>query len=110
MITYHLADDILGAAAARRAEERRRQGRRAVPGLRRTREERLETPPLLQLVVRDHDGVVRRLAAPTTAGLHRVAWDPRTGDRAGLACHAGLRRAVGDRAGRVSRAVRRLRR
>ena len=78
MITYHLADDILGAAAARRAGERAAEGDAPFPGYDALREERLETPPLLQLVVRDHDGgVVRRLAAPTTAGLHRVAWDLR---------------------------------
>ncbi len=77
-ISYHLAEDVLGAAATRRAGERDLTGDVPFPGHDALRAERLETDPLLQLVVRAADGaVVRRIPAPTTAGLHRVAWDLR---------------------------------
>ncbi len=78
VVTYHLAAAVETARAARLAAENDAEGNVAFPGFAALAEERLETAPVVQLVVRDADGaVVRRLDAPHTAGLHRVAWDLR---------------------------------
>lgn len=46
------------------------------PGFDVVEAERREAPPRMWLVIRDSDdNVVRRLAGPTSAGFHRVAWD-----------------------------------
>ncbi len=77
-VTYHLADDIQTERAARRAGEKDLDGDVPFPGWDTLRAEHLETEPVVLLVVRDAVGtVVRSLAAPCTAGLHRVTWDLR---------------------------------
>ncbi len=78
VITYHLADDLHSAAGARRAQEKLLDGDVPFPGHDQLWEEHVEADPVVQLVVRSHDGaVVRMVTAPATAGLHRVAWDLR---------------------------------
>ncbi|MGB1506187.1 MAG: glycosyl hydrolase, partial [Acidimicrobiales bacterium] len=78
VVTYHLSTAIETARSARLAAENDTEGDVPFPGFATLTEERLETTPVVQLVVRDADGaVVRRLDAPHTAGLHRVAWDLR---------------------------------
>jgi hypothetical protein len=78
VVTYHLSAAVETARAARLAAEKDAEGDVPFPGFAALAQERLETAPVVQLVVRDADGaVVRRLDAPHAAGLHRVAWDLR---------------------------------
>jgi photosystem II stability/assembly factor-like uncharacterized protein len=69
-----------GAAARREMEKVRADAGEDVPfpGWETLREESLEPEPALLLTVRDADGrPVRRLEAPTRAGIQRLAWDLR---------------------------------
>ncbi len=81
--TYSLPADLRTAKAERREAERHEVATStatniAFPGWDRLTEEHREVDPVLLLVVSDSDGnAIRTLAAPTTAGLHRVTWDLR---------------------------------
>jgi len=83
LVSDGLADDLRTFKARRKARERQPAGPGAgsdvpFPGFDALREERLETDPVVQLVVRDPNGeVVRTLPAPHAKGLHRVTWDLR---------------------------------
>ncbi len=81
VFTVHLKEDLLGLAQTRRQrEEEAAKAGEAVPYPTHAdfRAEDAEEPPAYFLVVHDADGeVVRRLGAPTGAGIHRVAWDLR---------------------------------
>jgi hypothetical protein len=81
VFTLHLAEDLLSLKKARqkREEELEKEGKTPpYPTHDDFRAEAAEEAPAHLLVVRDEAGeVVRRVAAPTTKGLHRVAWDLR---------------------------------
>ncbi len=88
IITYHLAEDRLGAAKARRRTEEQADAASGgrlrdvpLPDLETLHAEANEAEPKILVVVSNAAGeVVRRLDAPTTAGWHRVAWDLRYPD------------------------------
>ncbi len=81
VFTYYLRDDIKSAKEQRRDKEKEiaeKGGDTPYPGWEVVRQEAQEEQPSVVLTVRDGDGgVVRRLAGPTEAGFHRVAWDLR---------------------------------
>jgi hypothetical protein len=81
VLTYRLAEGFPTREARRQeAEKARLQDGKSVrfAGWEAVEAERRETPPALQLVIRDDAGsVIRRLDAPVTRGFHRVAWDLR---------------------------------
>jgi hypothetical protein len=81
VFTVHLKDDLLSLKKARqkREEELEKEGKTPpYPTHDDFRAEAAEEAPAQFLVVRDEAGeVVRRVAAPTTKGMHRVAWDLR---------------------------------
>ncbi len=83
VVTYLLRDNYLSRKQARREREKPLAASGAdtpfPPWEELDREAREEAPAVL-LTVRDAAGeVVRRLTGPTTAGVHRVAWDLRRG-------------------------------
>lgn len=81
MITYYLRDGYQTAAKARRKTEREaeRTGEDTpYPAWDTLRAEDNEEPPTVEVTIRDGQGsVVRRLSAPSSQGLHRIAWDLR---------------------------------
>jgi hypothetical protein len=81
VISYYLRDGYPTKVEARqKAETEALEAGDAVtfPGWDSVEAERRETAPALRIVIRNEDGaVIRRLDAPTTKGLHRVAWDLR---------------------------------
>jgi photosystem II stability/assembly factor-like uncharacterized protein len=81
VFTVHLKDDLLSLKKARqqREEEMEKEGKTPpYPTHADFRAEDAEEEPAQFLVIRDAAGeVVRRVAAPTSKGLHRVAWDLR---------------------------------
>ena len=81
VFTYYLKDGVKPAAEARREEEAklRKEGKPVTfPGWDALRKEENEEKPEIILTVAAEDGtVVRRLAGPAEAGLHRLAWDLR---------------------------------
>ncbi len=81
VFTYHLKDALKTAAERRRAAEieiEEKGGDTPYPSWEELRAEDREDAPAIVLEVSDESGgVVRRLSAPTSAGLHRVAWDLR---------------------------------
>ena len=81
VFTYYLRDALESRRKARQAEEKKIQkagGDTPSPGWDALRREAREEEPTIVLTVRDAAGeVVRRLAGPTGAGFHRVAWDLR---------------------------------
>ena len=87
VVTYHLKEDVLSLREQRRKRERA-QAEAGEPLPYPTWEElraedRAEDPEAF-VVIRDSEGnVVRRISAPTKAGIHRVAWDLRYPDAAG---------------------------
>ena len=81
VLTYHLKDSLESRHEARRKAERERAAKGesvAIPSWDELREADLEEEPSLVMSVEDASGVVlRRIDAPSTAGIHRVAWDLR---------------------------------
>ncbi len=81
VFTYYLKTAPKTAKATRQEDEKKlaESGEDApFPGWDRLRQEALEDEPKALLIVRDGEGkAVRRLEAPATAGVHRVAWDLR---------------------------------
>ncbi|HKJ02352.1 MAG TPA: hypothetical protein VJ997_07855 [Longimicrobiales bacterium] len=81
VFTYWLADTPTTAREDRHAREDSLRARGAdapFPGYEALREESLESPATVLLVVRDAQGrPVRRLEGSSEEGLHRVAWDLR---------------------------------
>ncbi len=84
VFTYYLRDELKTRKAARREQEKKIKeagGDNPYPGWDALRQEEIEEDPAILLTVRNGAGdVVRRLQAPVTAGLHRVAWDLRYPD------------------------------
>ncbi len=81
VFTYYLKDEIRTRRKAR-LEAEKEAGKKgqdlAYPSLDALRAEAREEDPAVVLTVKDADGrVVRRLAGPVKAGIHRVAWDLR---------------------------------
>ena len=81
VFTYYLADVPQTRQQARRDLEQQQRAAGAdtpFPGYDQLRAEAEESGPRILLTVRDEGGTaVRRLAGPSTPGLHRVAWDLR---------------------------------
>ncbi len=78
VFTYHLRDGFATLEAERRrAEEDVEPGDDVpFPGWDRLEAEMREQEPAVQVVVRDRTGaVVNRVDGPTSAGVHRIAWD-----------------------------------
>ena len=79
--TYRLAEGLRTLEAERQSAEREAAGRgedNPYPTWEEFRAEDREEDPAVVLTVRDVDGqVVRRVTGPTSAGIHRVAWDLR---------------------------------
>ena len=81
VFTYYLKEGLETRTEKRRAEEKKaRDEGKAIryPSWDDLRAEDREEAPAMLLTVEDSEGhVVRRLEAPTSPGLHRVAWDLR---------------------------------
>ena len=81
IFTYYLRDGYETLRKQRRDAERERLAEgddNPYPSWEALRREDREEEPSVVLVVEDSEGrVVRRLTAPATAGLHRLAWDLR---------------------------------
>lgn len=81
VLTYYLKEGLQTRTQVRRGEELKRaeQGKDTpFAGWDALDEEKREREPVVILTVRDAKGdVVRRLYGPTSAGMHRVAWDLR---------------------------------
>ncbi len=81
VLTYYLKDDLKTRAQKRRHEEMELiKAGKDTPfmGWENLDAEKREPAPAIILTLRDMEGqVVRRLYGPTTAGMHRVAWDLR---------------------------------
>ena len=81
IITFHLKNTIRTKRAERQQRERAAISKGETPPYptaEQLRAEAEEEPPAIVLSVADGAGkVVRRLDAPATAGIHRVAWDLR---------------------------------
>ena len=81
VLTYRLKNSLESRHVARRKAERERAAKGesvAIPSWDELREADLEQAPALVVAVEDASGeVIRRISAPTTAGIHRVAWDLR---------------------------------
>ena len=87
VVTYHLKEDVLSLREARRKRERAQAAAGEplpYPTWEELRAEDRAEDPEAFVVIRDSEGnVVRRISAPTKAGIHRVAWDLRYPDAAG---------------------------
>jgi hypothetical protein len=81
VFTYYLKEEIRSLKKGRHEREKGliSQGKEPeYPTPEQFRAEAAEEEPTLLLTVTDSDGqVVRRLKAPATAGMHRIAWDLR---------------------------------
>ena len=81
VITYHLREPVRSLREERRTRERTQAAAGEplpYPTWDDLRAEDREEEPAVFVVIRDEDGrLVRRLPAPRTAGLHRIAWDLR---------------------------------
>ena len=84
VVTYHLKESALSVREQRRERERAQAAAGEplpYPSWDELRAEDRAEDPAVFVVIRDSDGeVVRRIAAPKTAGFHRVAWDLRYPD------------------------------
>ena len=80
VVTYRLEEGFPSRTEARRErEDEIEDGDVPVPSWDELRAEDREIAPQVVLTVRDADGtVVRRIDAPASEGLHRVAWDLRS--------------------------------
>ncbi len=80
-MTYHLKESLESRHETRRKTERELAAKGesvTIPSWDELREADLEEAPFIVVSVEDASGaVVRRIAAPSTAGIHRVAWDLR---------------------------------
>jgi len=81
VFTYYLRDALKTREQERQEQEKEiaaEGGDTPYPGWDALREEELEDEPAILLTVRDANGnVVRHVEGPTSAGIHRVAWDLR---------------------------------
>ena len=81
VLTYHLRDGYATLTETRQASESeaREKGQEITfAGWDTVEAERRETAPELKIVIKDQEGrVIKRIDAPTTKGIHRVAWDLR---------------------------------
>ncbi len=81
VITYHLRESVRSLREERRNRERAQAAAGEplpYPTWEELRAEDREEDPALFVVIRDGSGrLVRRIEAPRTAGLHRIAWDLR---------------------------------
>ena len=81
VLTYHLKESLESSHVLRRKAERElaADGKSVrIPGWDELRAADLEEAPSVVISVEDASGaVVRRIEAPSTAGIHRVAWDLR---------------------------------
>jgi hypothetical protein len=81
VFTYYLNEGFETKAKVRRAAERKLEKEgddTPYPSWGELREEDTENAPEMWLTVKDNTGaVIRRIKAPKTKGLHRVAWDLR---------------------------------
>lgn len=84
VVTYHLKESALSVREQRRQRERAQAAAGEplpYPSWDELRAEDRAEEPAVFVVIRDSEGeVVRRIAAPKTAGIHRVAWDLRYPD------------------------------
>ncbi len=84
VVTLHLKESALSVREQRRERERALAAAGEplpYPGWDELRAEDRAEDPAVFVVIRDSDGeIVRRIAAPKTAGIHRVAWDLRYPD------------------------------
>ena len=84
VVTYHLKESVLSVREQRRERERAQAAAGEAlpyPGWEELRAEDRAEDPAVFAVIRDAEGnVVRRITAPKTAGIHRVAWDLRYPD------------------------------
>ena len=84
VFTYILRDSVQTALSIRQASEKALAAEgedTPYPGWDELRREELEDAAAVVLTVRNSDGVVvRQLNAPSSAGLHRLAWDLRHAD------------------------------
>ncbi|MCS6886228.1 MAG: glycosyl hydrolase [Acidobacteriota bacterium] len=84
VFTYYLKESLktLKEKRQEREKEAEKSGRAInYPSRSELREEALEPSPEIILTISDSDGhVLRRLNGPTTAGIHRVAWNLRSSD------------------------------
>ena len=84
VVTVHLKESALSVREQRRERERAQSAAGEplpYPGWDELRAEDRAEDPAVFVVIRDSDGeIVRRIAAPKTAGIHRVAWDLRYPD------------------------------
>ncbi|MFZ9691104.1 MAG: VPS10 domain-containing protein [Phycisphaerales bacterium] len=81
VFTYRLPDELKTRKSMRTERERdikKAGGDTPYPGWDALKAEEREEAPAVVFTVRDADGdVVRRITGPTSAGLHRIAWDLR---------------------------------
>ena len=81
VFTYYLEEPLKTRKERRKEAEKKRekQGKPiSFPGWDALRLEEREEDPVIILTVKDTNGhVVRRMTGPTSAGIHRVAWDLR---------------------------------
>ena len=81
VVTYHLRAPVRSLRETRRAREREQAAAGEplrYPSWDEFRAEDREEEPALFVVIRDDAGrLIRRIPAPKTAGIHRVAWDLR---------------------------------
>ena len=81
VLTYHLKTDLESRHETRRKAERERAAKGesvVIPSWDELRTADLEEEPALVVTVEDASGMVlRRIKAPATAGIHRIAWDLR---------------------------------
>ncbi len=81
VLTFYLRDDLKSRHETRRTTERELAAKGesvTIPSWNELREADLEEAPSIVVSVEDGSGtVVRRIAAPSTAGIHRVVWDLR---------------------------------
>ena len=81
VFTYSLRDGVKTLSKTRRASEidiEKDGGDTPYPSWEELRAEDREDEPAIIFTIRDSDGtVVRRITGPSSAGLHRIAWDLR---------------------------------
>ncbi|MCY3744846.1 MAG: glycosyl hydrolase [Acidobacteria bacterium] len=84
VVSYHLKEGALSVREQRRERERAQAAAGEAlpyPGWDELRAEDRAEDPAVFVVIRNSEGnVVRRISAPKTAGIHRVAWDLRYPD------------------------------
>ena len=87
VVTYHLKESAQSLRQQRRERERAQAAAGEplpYPGWDELRAEDRAEDPAVFVVIRDGDGtMIRRIEAPKTRGIHRVAWDLRYPDAAG---------------------------